>query len=108
MQGLDLQRSQLHPQRTDCQPRVCNPPKNNLTDKSQIRAAVYAHLIQIAKSPNRTKEEKALMDWLTLQVKQTRIEAARLALSEYDRWARDPWKYQLRRLRFSCLHSTRS
>ena len=34
------------------------------------------------------------MDWLALQVKQTRIEAARLALEEYDRWNRDPWSYK--------------
>jgi hypothetical protein len=34
------------------------------------------------------------MDWLALQVKQTRVEAARLALAEYDRWDRDPWNYQ--------------
>jgi hypothetical protein len=70
-----------------------------LTDKHQRRAAVYAALMVIAKNQNRTlygslPKEQVLMDWLALQVKQTRIEAARLALEEYDRWNRDPWSYQ--------------
>lgn len=63
-----------------------------LTDKNQRRAAVYAALMVIAKNQNRTlygslPKEQVLMDWLALQV----LEAARLALEEYDRWNRDPW-----------------
>jgi hypothetical protein len=65
-----------------------------LTEKDQIRAAVYAALMGVARNQNRTAKEQALMDWLALQVKRTRIEAARLALAEYDRWDRDPWSYQ--------------
>ncbi len=64
-----------------------------LADKNQIRAAVYAALMVIAKTQNRTPKEHFLMDWLALQVRQTRIEAARLALEEYDKWHRDPWSY---------------
>ena len=64
-----------------------------LTDKNQIRAAVYTALMVIAKTQNRTAKEQVLMDWLAVQVRQTRIEAARLALAEYDKWQRDPWSY---------------
>lgn len=64
-----------------------------LTDKNQIRAAVYAALMIIVNTQNRTPKEQVLMDWLALQVKHTRIEAARLALAEYDKWQRDPWSY---------------
>jgi hypothetical protein len=65
------------------------------TDKHQIRAAVYAGLMAMARvaKKDRTPKEQAVMDWLALQVKQTRIEAARLALAEYDRWNNDPWSY---------------
>jgi hypothetical protein len=48
----------------------------------------------IAKAQNRSPKEEILMDWLALQVKQTRVEAARLALAEYDKWHLDPWSYQ--------------
>lgn len=65
-----------------------------LTDKNQIRAGVYAALMVIAKTQNRTPKEQGMMDWLALQVKQTRIGAALLALAEYDKWDRDPWSYQ--------------
>jgi len=67
-----------------------------LTDKHQRRAAVYASLMAIAKvkAQDRTPKEQVLMDWLAFQVKQTRVEAARLALAEYDRWKGDPWSYQ--------------
>ena len=65
------------------------------TDKHQIRAAVYAALMAIARiaKKDRTPKEQAVMDWLALQVKQTRVETARLALAEYDRWNNDPWGY---------------
>jgi hypothetical protein len=64
-----------------------------LTDKNQLRAAVYARLMEIARTKNRKPDEQALMDWLALQVKQTRIEAARLAVVEYDAWNQNPWGY---------------
>jgi len=64
-----------------------------LTDKNQIRAAVYAALMVIFKTYTTTTEQ-VLVRWLALQVKQTRIEAARLALAEYDKWHTDPWSYQ--------------
>jgi hypothetical protein len=69
--------------------------QTELTDKNQRRAVIYARLMEIARSPIRTPEERAVMDWLAVQVKQTRIEAARLALAEYDRWNHDPWGYQV-------------
>jgi hypothetical protein len=65
-----------------------------ITDRKELRAAIYARLLEIAKTPNRTRDEQACMDWLALQVKQTRVEAARLALAEYDRWQQDPWSYE--------------
>jgi len=34
-----------------------------------------------------------VIDWLARQVKQTRVEAARLALEEYDKWNRNPHGY---------------
>lgn len=64
-----------------------------LTDKNQIRAAVYAALMVIFKTYT-TAKEQSLVNWLALQVKQTRIEAARLALAEYDKWHNDAWSYQ--------------
>jgi Concanavalin A-like lectin/glucanases superfamily len=63
------------------------------TDKSQLRAALYVRLMEIVRDPS-SPQRQAVMDWLALQVKQTRVEAARLALAEYDRWNRDPWSYQ--------------
>jgi hypothetical protein len=68
--------------------------RTGLTEKNQRRAAVYAALMVIAKAHGRFPREQFLMDWLALQVKQTRVEAARLALAEYDRWQLDPWSYQ--------------
>jgi len=65
-----------------------------LTDINQIRAAVYAALMAVAQTSHPTPKEQALMDWLALQVKATRIDAARFALMEYDRWNYDPWSYQ--------------
>lgn len=63
-------------------------------DSSELRAAVYAGLMHIARNQARSREEQAVMDWLALQVKRTRIETARLALAEYDRWSHDPWRYE--------------
>ena len=63
------------------------------TDENQVRAALYARFMEIVRTPV-SPEKQAVMDWLGLQVKQTRVEAARLALAEYDRWNRDPWSYQ--------------
>jgi hypothetical protein len=65
-----------------------------LTDKNQRRAAVYAALMAIARTQNRTPKEQVLMDWLAAQVKLTRVEAARLALEEYNKWHIDPWSYK--------------
>lgn len=67
--------------------------RTGLTDKNQRRAAVYAALMVIFKTYT-TAKEQFLVNWLALQVKQTRIEAARLALAEYDKWHTDPWSYQ--------------
>jgi hypothetical protein len=64
------------------------------TDESQVRAALYARFLEIVATPGLSRDKQAVMDWLALQVKQTRVEAARLALAEYDRWDRDPWNYQ--------------
>jgi hypothetical protein len=63
------------------------------TDKNQLRAALYANFMDIVRTPS-SPQKRAVMDWLALQVKQTRVEAARLALAEYDRWNHNPWKYQ--------------
>jgi hypothetical protein len=63
------------------------------TDEHQVRAALYASFMEILRDPS-SPQRQAVMDWLALQVKQTRVEAARLALAEYDRWDRDPWNYQ--------------
>jgi Concanavalin A-like lectin/glucanases superfamily len=63
------------------------------TDENQLRAALYVSFMEILKNPS-SPQRQAVMDWLALQVKQTRVEAARLALAEYDRWDRDPWNYQ--------------
>jgi len=67
--------------------------QSGLTDNNQLRAAIYAKLVEIAKAPRRTRDEQAVVDWLVRQVKQTRVEAARLALEEYDRWNRNPHGY---------------
>ena len=67
--------------------------QSGLTDKNQLRAAIYAKLVEIAKAPHRTRDEQAVIDWLARQVKQTRVEAARLALEEYDKWNRNPHGY---------------
>jgi hypothetical protein len=67
--------------------------RSGLKDKNQLRAAVYAAIMAIARAQNRTPKEQAVMDWLAGQVKKTRIDAARLALEEYDRWKNDPWSY---------------
>ena len=63
------------------------------TDENQVRAALYARFMEIVTTPI-SPQRQAVMEWLALQVKQTRVEAARLALAEYDRWDRDPWNYQ--------------
>jgi hypothetical protein len=63
------------------------------TDENQVRAALYARLMEIVRTPI-SPQKQAVLDWLGLQVKQTRVEAARLALAEYDRWYRNPWSYQ--------------
>jgi hypothetical protein len=68
--------------------------QQGITDKDLLRTAIYARLMEIARNPRPSADEKAVLDWLALQVKQTRVEAARLALAEYDRWDRDPWSYQ--------------
>ena len=67
--------------------------QTGLTDNNQLRAAIYARLVEIATAPNRTRDEQAVADWLARQVKNTRVEAARLALAEYDKWNNDPWNY---------------
>ena len=67
--------------------------QSGLTDNNQLRAAIYAKLVEIAKAPHRTRDEQAVIDWLARQVKQTRVEAARLALEEYDKWNRNPHGY---------------
>jgi hypothetical protein len=67
--------------------------QSGLTDKNDRRAVTYARLIEIAKAPNRTPHENAVVDWLARQVKKTRVDAARLALEEYDRWYSNPWGY---------------
>jgi hypothetical protein len=63
------------------------------TDKNELRAAIYVRFMEIVRTPS-SPQKQAVLDWLALQVKQTRVEAARLALAEYDRWNRDPWSYQ--------------
>jgi hypothetical protein len=63
------------------------------TDENQVRAALYVSFMEMLQTPS-SPQRQAVMDWLALQVKQTRVEAARLALAEYDRWNRDPWSYQ--------------
>jgi hypothetical protein len=68
--------------------------QSGLTDKNERRAVTYARLIEIAKAPTRTPHEDAVVDWLARQVKKTRVDAARLALEEYDRWNSNPWGYQ--------------
>jgi hypothetical protein len=67
--------------------------QTGLTDDDQLRAAIYARLVAIAATPNRTPDEQAVLNWLLQQVKNTRVEAARLALAEYDKWNYDPWDY---------------
>lgn len=67
--------------------------QTGLTDNNQLRAAIYAKLVKIAGTSNRTPDEQAVADWLAQQVKNTRVEAARLALAEYDKWNSDPWAY---------------
>jgi hypothetical protein len=67
--------------------------QTGLTDNNQLRAAIYAKLVAIAGTPNRTPDEQAVANWLVQQVKNTRVEAARLALAEYDKWTYDPWDY---------------
>ena len=62
-------------------------------DENEVRAAIYVKFMEIIKTPI-SRDKQAVLDWLGLQVKQTRVEAARLALAEYDRWNRDPWSYQ--------------
>jgi hypothetical protein len=61
------------------------------TDENEVRAAIY---VDRRLSAPISPDKQAVLDWLGLQVKQTRVEAARLALAEYDRWNRDPWSYQ--------------
>ena len=63
------------------------------TDENELRAAMFVKFMEIVRTPS-SSQKQAVMDWLALQVKQTRVEAARLALAEYDRWNRDPWSYQ--------------
>ena len=62
-------------------------------DENEVRAAIYVRFMEIITTPI-SPDKQAVLDWLGLQVKQTRVEAARLALAEYDRWNRDPWSYQ--------------
>jgi len=68
--------------------------QTGLTDNDQLRTAIFAKLVAIAGAPNRTPDEQAAANWLVQQVKNTRVEAARLALAEYDAWNHDPWSYQ--------------
>jgi hypothetical protein len=68
--------------------------QTGLTDNNQLRAAIYAKLVAIATASNRTPDEQAVADWLAQQVKNTRVEAARLALAEHDKWNYDPWDYR--------------
>jgi hypothetical protein len=50
--------------------------QQGITDKNLLRAAIYARLMEIARNPRPSADEKAVLDWLALQVKQTRVEAA--------------------------------
>jgi len=42
----------------------------------------------------RTSNEQELVAWLARKVKENRVEAARKAIEEHDRWINDPFSYQ--------------
>lgn len=64
------------------------------TDPDVLRAAMFGLLLMIVRKTERTSNEQELVAWLARKVKENRVEAARKAIEEHDRWINDPFSYQ--------------
>ncbi|MBV9327273.1 MAG: hypothetical protein JO352_26290 [Chloroflexi bacterium] len=63
--------------------------------RNDVRAALFANLIVAYKKPadQRTADEAAAVARLTQAVRQKRVDAADVAIGEYNKWAQNPCAY---------------